>query len=176
MRPTAGQRTVVLCSHAGRGSNASVSRQFCAMTTDPGTYALILRSRSKATTRVGRWGQINLEKGYYIYVGSAFGPGGVRARVSHHCRKNKSAHWHIDYLRRYLNPVGAWYSHDRKRLEHSWAQFLSDMSGISSIQGFGCSDCKCNSHLFFTSKKPSLALFSNVIGGEIKSWSYGHAG
>jgi Uri superfamily endonuclease len=66
-----------------------------------GTYALILRSHSKATTQVGRWGRINLETGYYIYIGSAFGPGGVRARVSRHFRKEKRKHWHIDYLRKY---------------------------------------------------------------------------
>ncbi len=146
------------------------------MNSDPGTYALILRSRSKATTQVGRWGQINLEKGYYIYVGSAFGPGGVQARVLRHIRKKKPYHWHIDHLREYLSPVGAWYTHDRKRLEHRWAHFLSGMSGISSVQRVGCSDCNCRSHLFYTSMEPDLAVFSNMVASEVKSWSYRHAG
>jgi Uri superfamily endonuclease len=173
---TAKPQAVWFPRYARRPVTPSVSQRLHAMTTDPGTYALILRSRSKATTRVGRWGQIKLETGYYIYVGSAFGPGGVQARVLRHCRKNKSTHWHIDYLREFLNPVGAWYSQDRERLEHSWARFFSDRSGISSIQRFGCSDCKCNSHLFFTSKKPNLNHFSNLVGGDVMSWSYRHAG
>jgi Uri superfamily endonuclease len=62
------------------------------MKSDPGTYALILQYDSKASTQIGRWRQIDLEPGYYIYIGSAFGPGGVRARVSRHCRGDKPKH------------------------------------------------------------------------------------
>jgi len=148
------------------------NRYFCAMKSNPGTYALILHNRSKDTTHIGRWGQIHLEAGYYIYIGSAFGPGGVKARVSRHFRKRKPKHWHIDYLRDILSPVGAWYTHDGERLEHRWAQLLSDVSGISSIQRFGCSDCNCHSHLFYTSAEPNLALFSNIVGSEVESWLY----
>jgi Uri superfamily endonuclease len=141
------------------------------MTPGPGTYALILKSRSKAKIQVGRWGQFDLIRGYYIYVGSAFGPGGVRARISRHCRKTKPKHWHIDYLREFLSPVSAWYSHKTERLEHRWAWAFSEMDSMSSVRGFGCSDCKCDSHLFRASKEPVLALFSNIVGGRIESWS-----
>ena len=142
------------------------------MKSEPGTYALILQSRSNAKAQIGSWRQIDLESGYYIYVGSAFGPGGVQARVSRHCRKTKPKHWHIDYLREFASPFGAWYSHETKRLEHRWAQLLRDMSGMSPIQGFGCSDCKCYSHLFHTSTAPDFALFSNIAGGKVESWLY----
>jgi len=148
----------------------------CPMESHSGTYALILRNRSKATTQVGRWGRIDLETGYYIYVGSAFGPGGVQARVSRHFRKEKRKHWHIDHLREFMSPVGVWYTYDRKRLEHVWARLLSDESGITSIQRFGCSDCNCQSHLFYASTKSALALVSRIVGGEVKSLSYRHAG
>jgi Uri superfamily endonuclease len=136
----------------------------------PGTYALILRSRSKARTQVGRWGWLDIEPGYYIYVGSAFGPGGVRARVARHCRATKRKHWHIDYLREFLSPIGAWYSHETTRLEHRWAQAFHDMDCTSSVQGFGCSDCKCRSHLFNTRAEPDLALFSVIVGGQVRAW------
>ena len=145
------------------------------MTSEPGTYALILRSRLKTKAQIGRWRQIDVELGYYIYVGSAFGPGGVQARVSRHCRSRKPHHWHIDYLREFLSPVGAWYSHEMNRLEHRWAQVLCEMASMSSIRGFGCSDCKCYSHLFQTSSTPDLALFSNIAGGNVESWSYRRA-
>lgn len=142
------------------------------MKTEPGTYVLILRSRVKATTQVGRWGSINLEPGYYLYVGSAFGPGGVHARVSRHCRRTKPNHWHIDYLRKFLSPVGVWYSHEPQHLEHRWAQVLYEVSDMSAIKGFGCSDCKCFSHLFQTSTTPDMALFPNNAGDIVDSYLY----
>ena len=153
-----------------------VSRKYCAMKSEPGTYALILRSRSNAKVQIGRWRQIDLAPGYYIYVSSAFGSGGVQARVLRHCRKAKPHHWHIDYLREFLNPVGAWYSHDTACLEHLWAQVFCDMRGVSSIQGFGCSDCKCYSHLFQASTAPDFALFSNMAGGKVEVWVYRPSG
>ena len=54
-----------------------------------GTYALVLRSDVSAATEIGRWGRLTIRPGYYVYVGSALGPGGVRARVSRHCRETK---------------------------------------------------------------------------------------
>ena len=46
----------------------------------PGTYVLVLRCSSNRTIRVGCLGSIRLRPGYYLYVGSGFGPGGLRAR------------------------------------------------------------------------------------------------
>jgi Uri superfamily endonuclease len=136
----------------------------------PGTYVLVLRSRAKRKARVGRWGHLHVIPGYYIYVGSAFGPGGVRARVSRHCRQSKPKRWHIDYLCEFLRPIEVWCSYETARVEHPWAQVFSDMASMLPIQGFGCSDCKCFSHLFFTSREPDLAPFSKIVGGEVESW------
>ena len=124
------------------------------MRSSPGTYAVVWHCVSSATVTVGRWGRLDLVPGYYTYVGSAFGPGGVRARVNRHFRRLKPTRWHIDYLRDYLRPVGVWYTHDPRRLEHCWAGAFSVMSALTSIPGFGCSDCNCNSHLFFAAVEP----------------------
>ena len=150
----------------------SLRNAVSAMKSNPGTYALILRSHSKAKAQIGRWRQLDLKPGYYIYVGSALGPGGVQARVSRHCRLLKPNRWHIDYLREFVSPLGAWYSHDTKHLEHRWAQVLHHMKNMSSIEGFGCSDCKCYSHLFQSPTTPDLAEFSGVTGGKVESWRY----
>lgn len=48
-----------------------------------GTYILILSSPARSTIDVGRLGRMTLAHGYYLYVGSAFGPGGLRARIAH---------------------------------------------------------------------------------------------
>jgi len=130
------------------------------MRSEKGTYAVIFQCRSKATQQVGQWGMISLREGYYVYVGSAFGPGGVKARVSHHYHNTKKPHWHIDYLRRFMCPVTVWYTYDHRRLEHRWAKVFLKMNNMSPFQGFGCSDCDCYSHLFFTFEKPEPALFT----------------
>ena len=111
------------------------------MRSEKGTYAVIFQCRSKATQQVGQWGMISLREGYYVYVGSAFGPGGVKARVSHHYHNTKKPHWHIDYLRRFMCPVTVWYTYDHRRLEHRWAKVFLKMNNMSPFQGFGCSDC-----------------------------------
>lgn len=142
------------------------------MKSEPGTYALIFRSQSTQEIQVGRWGLLSVAPGYYVYVGSAFGPGGVKARVVRHCNETKSKHWHVDYLREAVNPVGAWYCYCPKQLEHQWAKTLYEMENISAIKGFGCSDCKCYSHLFAIASEPKLAQFASIVDSEVKSWLY----
>jgi Uri superfamily endonuclease len=133
----------------------------------PGTYALVLENLKAAKIVIGRWGHLCLEPGYYIYIGSAFGPGGVRARISRHCRREKSKRWHIDYLRESVEPVAIWYSHEPERLEHRWAQTMAGMPGMRPVSGFGSSDCRCHSHLFYTVATPELDRFVHLVGGSV---------
>ena len=130
---------------------------------DSGTYALILQSNSIENIRAGRWGQLDLQLGYYIYVGSAFGPGGVQARLSRHLRTDKRNHWHIDYLREHLTPREAWVSYEAEHLEHEWAGNLFETPGMTPIRGFGCSDCKCPAHLFYTTETPEFYWFFRIL-------------
>ena len=51
------------------------------MNAQPGSYALLLQADRRRTVRIGWLGQLTVEPGCYVYVGSALGPGGVRARV-----------------------------------------------------------------------------------------------
>lgn len=131
----------------------------------PGTYALVLRNRHRASIQVGRWGHLAIQPGYYIYIGSAFGPGGVRARVSRHCRAAKTRYWHIDYLRECTAPIAVWCSYHPTRLEHRWARGLEIAGSTMPVAGFGCTDCRCAAHLFFTRQKPELAAFTALMGG-----------
>jgi Uri superfamily endonuclease len=108
----------------------------------------MLRSEVRRSLQIGRWGLLELRPGYYLYIGSACGPGGVRARVSRHCRVSKPRHWHIDYLRDALDVVCVWLHYSDVRYEHHWAGILAGMRGATPVKGFGCSDCHCESHLF----------------------------
>jgi Uri superfamily endonuclease len=139
-----------------------------ALKSKPGTYALVLRSPRSVCAQIGRWSRLDIRPGYYIYVGSAFGPGGVLARVSRHCRGAKSKHWHIDYLREFTTPTSIWYSHADPSLEHRWAETLTKMKDTVPIIGFGCSDCKCKTHLFFSPKEPDPAAFAGKVRSSVK--------
>ena len=138
------------------------------MNANPGTYALVLQTDKSTAVQVGRWGILNTQPGYYIYVGSAFGPGGVQARVSRHCRGSKSKHWHIDYLREFASLLSVWYCHQRIHLEHRWAKALMNWEDTESIKGFGCSDCSCKAHLFFARTEPNLADFADLQGCSVQ--------
>lgn len=126
------------------------------MKSEPGTYILILRCKISRSLKVGRWGKLEVRPGYYLYVGSAFGPGGVKARVSRHARTAKALRWHVDYLREVTELEAVWYSNAQLRLEHEWAQMMNAMPGVEAVKGFGCSDCSCEAHLFFADREPVL--------------------
>jgi len=68
------------------------------MQAQPGTYALVMRCSSDQQVEVGKLGSLRLQSGFYVYVGSAFGPGGLKARIAHHVKISERPHWHIDYL------------------------------------------------------------------------------
>ncbi len=118
-----------------------------------GTYILWLYLKKGVRIEVGSLGAIDFKRGWYAYVGSAFGPGGLAARLGRHLRLSKKQHWHIDYLRASADVRGIWYSDANVTQEHIWAGALNQ-SGAESIRGFGCSDCRCPAHLFFFTHRP----------------------
>ncbi len=123
----------------------------------PGTYVLQLRLPARASIEVGRLGRLVFKRGIYCYVGSAFGPGGVRARVCHHARPARRPHWHIDYLRRAARLESVWFSHAAGRREHRWARALLQLSGaVPGLDGFGASDCDCAAHLMWFPGRDAL--------------------
>ena len=126
----------------------------------PGTYALILRATDVRRLQVGRLGVLYVHPGYYVYVGSAFGPGGVQARIAHHQRVASRPHWHIDYLRPCTRFESVWYTYDPQRREHQWAQVFARLPGAAvPLVGFGASDCACVTHLFCFTERPVLQIF-----------------
>jgi Uri superfamily endonuclease len=130
----------------------------------PGTYALIFSSTAEKPVGIGKLGIIYLKRGFYIYIGSAFGPGGLKARIRHHLKNSSRPHWHIDYLAPMLKPHEIWYTYDPVRREHQWAELHADARGASiPLPGFGSSDCGCPSHLFFYQSPPSGRYFSRRL-------------
>jgi Uri superfamily endonuclease len=142
------------------------------MHSDPGTYTLILSSAVAKPVNIGKLGTLFVKPGFFVYVGSAFGPGGLKARIKHHINHSSRPHWHLDYLSPALKLCEIWYTYDQMRREHQWATIHSQAKKASvPLPGFGSSDCRCLSHLFFYKTKPCGSHFRRRIRAEFK----GHA-
>ncbi len=63
----------------------------------PGVYVLLLEVRGRVVVEA-RTLRAVIEPGLYAYVGSACGPGGLRARILRHLKRRKRVWWHIDRL------------------------------------------------------------------------------
>ncbi len=109
----------------------------------PGTYVLVMELPSSMGIAVGALGTVMFDAGVYAYVGSAMN--GLRHRVARHLRSDKAMHWHIDYFLREATVTQVWHAAGQRR-ECTIAAALADR--FDPVDGFGCSDCRCRSHLF----------------------------
>jgi len=111
-----------------------------------GIYILIIHVGKDINVNVGALGRIAFTKGLYAYVGSA--QANLEQRIKRHLRKEKHLFWHIDYL---LNNstariIKVLYKQADKTEECNLAKVIGEKG--KPINGFGCSDCNCKSHLF----------------------------
>ena len=140
------------------------------MKNHPGTYAIVLKPNTERSIKVGKLGLLRIQDGYYIYVGSAFGPGGLEARIAHHKRVSHRSRWHIDYLRATAEICEVWYTYDSRPREHQWAETLAAAKeSTTPFPGFGSSDCNCLTHLYYFKSKPAIASFRRRLHKKIKN-------
>ena len=143
---------------------------------EPGTYALLLKLDKQERIAVGKLGAFDFPAGYYLYVGSALGPGGLRARLARHRRSRESSsqsnsgqtskklHWHIDYLLQRAQLVEVWSVASEERLECKWGEVARGLSGAQVlVGGFGSSDCRCPAHLIYFSARPDREQFEQAL-------------
>jgi len=116
----------------------------------PGSYGLLIDIPGWRSVSAGRLGTVCFPPGWYIYVGNACGPGGVRARVARHLRRDKTIFWHIDRLLAETPVSAVWWQTGAGPLECVWAARLAALPGsMIPARGFGSSDCRsgCAAHL-----------------------------
>ena len=133
-----------------------------------GTYVLIAFIPLMKRLTVGRLGTYDIIPGFYAYVGSAFGPGGLRARIGHHLESVTQPHWHVDYLLAFAEPVEVWYVLAGRKLEQDLAEVLErSPSWHMPIPRFGASDYHRSrtSHLFYSKRRPSFNRFQQEVNG-----------
>lgn len=102
----------------------------------PGAYALLITLAKAAA---------GFAPGRYAYLGSARGPGGIRARCARHLRQDKTRHWHVDRLTVVADVTAlAIINGDECNLTE---RLLANAATVP-VPGFGSSDCRtCPAHL-----------------------------
>lgn len=137
-----------------------------------GSYVLVLWLAESRTLDVGKLGQFDFRAGYYLYVGSAFGAGGLAGRLKHHLNPQKT-HWHIDYLRAIAELQEIRFTAEEQRRECQWAAELAKLPQLSRpYPGFGSTDCRCVSHLFYCPSAMALSIVRSLTPLALweKSW------
>jgi Uri superfamily endonuclease len=125
-----------------------------------GIYCLVFKNPA-CTARIGAHGPVGFRRGWHIYIGSALGSGGL-ARLDRHIAlardHDKRPKWHVDYLLtdhrfslRYTISAST-----EGRLECPLALTL----GEPCVPSFGCSDCRCPSHLLYRERDPRREIAS----------------
>lgn len=89
--------------------------------------------------------------GFYVYTGSA--RRALAARLARHSRLRKQMHWHIDYLRDKASVTALIPIRTADDLEHDLAAAVGRIADWR-VDGFGCTDCQCPSHLFGFNENP----------------------
>ena len=64
----------------------------------PGAYLLLIELTKVTDVQLSNKGSASLVPGRYLYAGSAYGPGGLKARIARHMRPAKVQRWHVDQL------------------------------------------------------------------------------
>lgn len=114
-----------------------------------GVYLLIIEIIKPLTITI-RDMRYKLEPGHFIYVGSAWGSGGLTSRIARHIKKDKKIHWHIDQVT--STPLSAvkticFLPGAPSNYESKIARILS--TKLDFIPGFGSTDRRRDSSHFF---------------------------
>ena len=113
----------------------------------PGAYLLLIDLATPLVPALPGRPATRLEPGRSGYCGSAWGPGGLRARLARHLRRDKTQRWHVDRLAALGQVVGLIAVPGAR--ECALRAALQDLPGVSApLPGFGSSDCRtCPAHL-----------------------------
>jgi len=121
-----------------------------------GAYTLIIDLKEDFSFSLKSLGNLTLEKGTWIYIGSAMGRGStsLENRIRRHFRSEKTIHWHIDHLLKSNTRIrSAIWAESSSHIECDIAKSIEQMKNISpGPKGFGASDCKnkCRTHLYYS--------------------------
>lgn len=117
------------------------------ITAAPGAYVLIVDLARPLALDIATLPGAVLPAGRYAYCGSAHGPGGLRARVGRHQRRDKAMRWHIDRLSGVGRIVAVHAAPGGDECE-LFARLQAVPGATVPLAGFGSTDCRrCPAHL-----------------------------
>ena len=131
-----------------------------------GTYLLILRIDDDLTDlTIGQLGRFHFAAGYYLYIGSAFGPGGLSTQLQHFEQPGRTRpRRHIDYLRPHAHLVEAWGVGSGAPVGCHWAHALAATQEVSvPVPRFSARNRNCRSHLLYVARRPTLRLLTETL-------------
>ncbi len=113
----------------------------------PGAYVLLIDLGAPLALEVASLPGAVLPAGRYAYCGSAYGPGGLKARIGRHLRADKAHHWHVDRLTA-AGRIVAFRAVPGGRECDLLARVLKMPGASVPVPRFGSSDCRaCPAHL-----------------------------
>ncbi len=137
---------------------------------DKGVYLLLLELDESGVIDVGSLGRVEFKRGYYVYVGSAMNS--LNKRLNRHKSRNKKLRWHIDYLTVRADKIWDIPIVTDSDIEEEIALRLSGIAD-GYIDGFGASDSRRDSHLFYFCRNPMEdRRFMDLICYFRLDWNY----
>lgn len=129
---------------------------------DAGVYLLEMLLKEGKSLQIGKLGAWELLPGYYYYVGTA--QQNLQSRVERHLRKEKTLHWHIDYLLDVAEVTQVYIWPGTREMECMLGEKMQIFPAAQiPVPGFGASDCNCLSHLLYFAYRPNLANLLHVV-------------
>lgn len=141
-----------------------------------GVYALVLRLPETRLMRIGQLGTFLFEQGWYVYLGSAHGAGGVMGRTDVHARSEAERRklWNIDWFRAFADLIEIWFAHLPQQWECRWARTVPRMLGAAMpADNFGA-HCgakgkrRCIAHFFRFPHRPRTSAFRTLLAAGYK--------
>jgi len=130
-----------------RATGAAPMRDAAAIPAIAGAYLLLIRLDAPLRPAIRTLPPTILPPGAYVYAGSARGPGGLRARIARHLRRDKAIRWHVDHLSAAAREIIAFAVPGARECALCRALAATPRFHVP-IPGFGSSDCRiCPSHL-----------------------------
>lgn len=112
-----------------------------------GAYALLIGLEKPVIPKRPVGNTERLKPGWYIYLGSARGMGGLAGRLKRHFLKRKKVKWHVDQLTPFASAIAAHVIIDGDECD-LMARLAASYAFDVAMPGFGSSDCPiCPSHL-----------------------------
>ncbi len=133
-----------------------------AVTAAPGAYVLLVDLARPLVLDIATLSGAVLPAGHYAYCGSAHGPGGLRARIGRHLKRDKARRWHVDRLTG-AGRVVAVHAEPGGSECDLFVRVQATPGATVPLAGFGSTDCRrCPAHLARVADDFDLGCLSKV--------------